>query len=834
MNLKMVFLCMCIFIFSAAIIPHRAYGQTYLKENSTWEQNLTKVAFSSVAWGDLDIDGDLDLALSGCTYISGTSCSNYISKIYTNDGSSLTENEIWGGNLTSVNVGSLEWGDIDNDGDLDLVLSGCNNGGGALGPCSNGQQTFVYTNNGSSLVENLSWQENLDKVAFSDTTLGDVDNDGDLDLILSGQSSSAKISKVYINNGTTFVENSAWQQFLIGVYMCSLDLGDIDNDGDLDLVLTGGSGSAEITEIYINNGSTFLEDGIWDEDIIDLDESSASFGDYDNDGDLDLMLIGHNVGDRHRVYENNGSTFVLHDLESWNGGNFAGIFDGSISWGDYDNDGDLDIASTGYEAYTRVYRNNNTNFENSQENLMGLENGGSICWADVDKDKDLDLISTGYGAGGRQTFIYTNNISSLNNLPNPPDNVFNETFNFSAGKLTLSWGNGSDTETPTLGLYYNLRVGTCSGCHDVVSGVFGGGDDNGYFGNMMQRKSITLNRPDLENETIYWAVQTIDTGLAKSAWSDEQVYEIVRASPPCQENWTYGEWSSCVSSQQTRSATDLNGCGTEINKSETTRSCSTYVPPSGGSTPPSGPSTPPKEPGKPENATGYFEKILAGVDTGISLNESSLAIRQVWIKVKNEANEVAAYIKKLDSRPLSVSHEPEGNVYQYLNITYTNLPDSEIESCKILFGIEKQWIENNSINKSSVSLLRFHGNEWQSLPTSLKEEDSDFVKYEADSPGFSIFALVGKVLKETETVCIPMERKCLGNELLVCSEDGIEWVLLKTCEYGCEGGSCKEKPIGFGSDFPFLLPLGIAVFLILLVGGIVLHRKCSSSKSPLS
>lgn len=391
-----------------------------------------------------------------------------------------------------------------------------------------------------------------------------------------------------------------------------------------------------------------------------------------------------------------GSTFVLHDLESWNGGNFAGIFDGSISWGDYDNDGDLDIASTGYEAYTRVYRNNNNNFENSQEILMGLENGGSICWADVDKDRDLDLISTGYGSGGRQTFIYTNNISSLNYLPSPPDNIFNTTFNFSSGKLSLSWSNGSDTETPTQGLYYNLLVGTCSGCHDVVSGFFGGGDNNGYFGNMMQRKSITLNRPDLENETIYWAVQTIDTGLAKSAWSDEQVYEIVRASPPCQENWTYGEWGSCVNSQQTRSATDLNGCGTEMNKSETTRSCSTYVPPSGGPSGPSG-SLPPSgddDADASENETNYSGDI--GPTTG-----------------------------------------------------------------------ERQ---DNSTSNLSI-----------------------------------------------QQACLPLERKCFGNELLECSTDGSEWMLKQVCELGCEGGECKEGPSEFWAlDFSWVIALFIVVVAVLI------------------
>ena len=109
---------------------------------------------------------------------------------------------------------------------------------------------------------------------------------------------------------------------------------------------------------------------------------------------------------------------------------------------------------------------------------------------------------------------------SISNTPNPPTVFINS---YTNGQLNLTWGNASDSETNSPGLYYNLRVGTTSGGNDIVSGVFGGFSDpiSGYFGNMMQRKSILLNVP-LEDQTIYWSIQTIDTGLAKSFWSAEQ------------------------------------------------------------------------------------------------------------------------------------------------------------------------------------------------------------------------------------------------------------------------------------------------------------------------
>jgi hypothetical protein len=82
---------------------------------------LTGVQNSSIAWADYDNDGDLDLALTGLHYESGTW--SRISKIYKNSGYpnyELSESQT----LTGVEYGSLAWGDYDNDGDVDLALCG--------------------------------------------------------------------------------------------------------------------------------------------------------------------------------------------------------------------------------------------------------------------------------------------------------------------------------------------------------------------------------------------------------------------------------------------------------------------------------------------------------------------------------------------------------------------------------------------------------------------------------------------------------------------------------------------------------------------------------------
>ncbi|MCX6817449.1 MAG: VCBS repeat-containing protein [Candidatus Aenigmarchaeota archaeon] len=618
-----------IFFLTIFLLTSTTVSAQYLNENVSWESNLTAIYYSSLALGDIDNNGYLDLLTIG------KSENGILTQIYTNNGTNFQENNTWKVNLTNVHYGSIALGDIDNDGDLDLALSGCSSGGGYVSPCDdNKQETFIYINNGITFLENLTWEQNLEKVWRSSITFADINNDGNLDLLLTGQTNTGRVSKIYLNNKTSFIENLNWQNNLTNVDSGSIAIIDINNDNYLDLILTGeNSDFQKITKTYINNGTSFIENLTWEQNLINVDDSSIIPGDIDNDGDLDLSIIG--CCDLHRTYNNTGTTFqeIQKDITD-----FVGLFSGSQVFGDYNNDGYLDLITTGRESYTALYANlgngSFTNYWNRPEQQLSPLEYSSVVFGDVDNDMDLDLILTGWGNPGDwyQKRVYINNITSTNTLPFSPSSNFNHTFNFSTGKLSLEWNNGSDTETPTLGLYYNLRVGTCSGCHDVVSGVYGGSSNPtaGYFGNMMQRKSITLNRPDLENKTVYWAVQTIDTGLAKSAWSTEQVFEITQA---CTENWSYGTWSSCVNNQQTRTATDLNDCGTTVNKSATTQSCTSYTPPSGGGT--YVPPATPKNATNTTNNTGSSGTNTAntsgnessGANTGLDVNGSGQSVK---------------------------------------------------------------------------------------------------------------------------------------------------------------------------------------------------------------
>ena len=88
-------------------VPAYAKAQPYLEENLTWEQNLTAVAGSSATFGDINNDGNLDLVAIGCDSGEvGQGCTSYASKIYINNGTTFLENSTWQSNLTGIREGS--------------------------------------------------------------------------------------------------------------------------------------------------------------------------------------------------------------------------------------------------------------------------------------------------------------------------------------------------------------------------------------------------------------------------------------------------------------------------------------------------------------------------------------------------------------------------------------------------------------------------------------------------------------------------------------------------------------------------------------------------------
>ena len=94
---------------------------------------------------------------------------------------------------------------------------------------------------------------------------------------------------------------------------------------------------------------------------------------------------------------------------------FLGLSKGAVSWGDYDNDGDKDVVIMGQSsssgAVTKLYKNDNGNFVDTNTTLKKLYDG-DLSWVDLNKDGNIDIVASGYN-GTPQTRIYINNINNF-------------------------------------------------------------------------------------------------------------------------------------------------------------------------------------------------------------------------------------------------------------------------------------------------------------------------------------------------------------------------------------------------------------------------------------
>jgi hypothetical protein len=465
----------------------------------------------------------------------------------------------------------IDWGDYNSDGNMDLLFSYIDQS------APNDTITKILINNNGSFTESPTTLTRT----FGRVSWGDFDNDGDLDFAQLGSTPG-----IYENTGNLTFSKTA---DAIPAYIGELDWGDYDNDGDLDLIVVGNvSGNwydEGFVRLFENDGFSFSEVSGFlpiSETIYGLDD--VKWVDYNNDGDLDLTFS--NQG-----YTGIPSTEGVFLITNNGDGTFSNsgiLLNGRrMAWGDYDEDGDLDVACG--RSFTSannsvVFQNNALDFSTAIEIYLGqLAHTGVAKFGDVDNDGDMDLFVAGGldsnpadgrliifngttfvpdatiyasiktpASGGFADFdadndidillsgdagfigsedyvsqLYTNGASTPNTAPTVPTNL---SVSFSGGacaaglsSATFTWNAATDIETASAGLTYNLRVGTTPGGNEIFSGSQSLKPE---MGNVQLNTSWTLQTPNL-SQTIYWSVEAVDNAFAHSGFAPEQV-----ASPP--------------------------------------------------------------------------------------------------------------------------------------------------------------------------------------------------------------------------------------------------------------------------------------------------------------
>ena len=454
----------------------------------------TGLSDGDLAWIDYDRDGDLDLL------VTGDDGSKAVSGVYRNDGGTFTFLTL---GLNGLKRSSLDVADFDGDQRPDLAILGEDNTGA--------RHTYLYRNTGSSFTLLTS---SLPGLFEGDLAFGDYDNDGDADLVISGNDGTGPRTELWANDGSgTFtLANSTNLQ---AVEKGHLSWQDFNLDQLPDLLVMGENSGSPILRLYRNEG-----DGLFSEvsrppasGLIGLGNSAADWADFNNDGYPDLAITGRNQTQlQTRIIRNNGGTSFSNVI------NLPSVENGDIRWGDYDDDGRVELVYVGESSsgpMARLYRQESGSFQVqsiAQLPLRALEQG-NLAWGDYNGDGKLDLALMGQTGTQRYLHLYRNVDSTLNLAPTAPTGLSAQ---IEADTLIFSW----DRPANSLGQSFNLYVGTAANQADVLPGL---ADLNTglrrvvSWGNAGTDTSLRLI--GLPTGNFSWGVQTIDRDFEASAWT---------------------------------------------------------------------------------------------------------------------------------------------------------------------------------------------------------------------------------------------------------------------------------------------------------------------------
>ncbi|MDD4051367.1 MAG: FG-GAP-like repeat-containing protein [candidate division Zixibacteria bacterium] len=298
-------------------------------------------------------------------------------------------------NLYGQRNTGVAWGDYNGDNYPDLYATNFT-----------GNSNKLFANNGSGAFTDATVAPlNVADLGYG-AAWGDYDNDGDLDLYLANNDGPNQLFRNDGGGAFTDVTAAPLNDLGYSLHVCWVDY---NNDGRLDIYVTS---YLSANRLYRNNGDgTFTDIAAGSPVGYNGSSGGAAWGDYDNDGDMDLYLTC-NYGEANHLYRNDGNgTFVdvtVAPLGDTNEGY-------GVDWGDYDDDGDLDLYLANNGQANKLFRNDGGTFTDvTAAPLDDAGYGMSAGWADYNNDGNLDIyvvnsgtanrLFTGDGAGGFTAF----------------------------------------------------------------------------------------------------------------------------------------------------------------------------------------------------------------------------------------------------------------------------------------------------------------------------------------------------------------------------------------------------------------------------------------------
>jgi outer membrane protein assembly factor BamB len=344
-----------------------------------WNYTTSDWVESSPALGDINSDGKLEVIV--CSLGTYTEIGEQVTLDRICALSGATGLEIWNHTIGRVWGSSPRLGDIDNDGGLEVVVA-CS---ATFNPYTgeNIAPPMIYALNGED--GSVVWTHILPESIESTPAVGDLDNDGRLEVVV-----GCKDHKIYVLNGENGTQQ--WNFTTGGPILSSPALGDIDGDGKLEIVI-----GSDDKRIYALNG-----DGsqLWNFTTGDWVESSPALGDVNSDGKLEV-IVG---SEDHKIYALNGE----NGTQLWNFITGGAVFS-SPALADVDGDDKLEVVVGSNDK--KIYA---LNGEDGSE-LWSYRTGGFV-WSspavgDIDNDGGLEIV---VGSGDHNVYAFDTTSSTYN------------------------------------------------------------------------------------------------------------------------------------------------------------------------------------------------------------------------------------------------------------------------------------------------------------------------------------------------------------------------------------------------------------------------------------
>ncbi len=445
-----------LFVLFFSLIFIKSYAQLEFKEHLVTDESFENKA-DEIFTLDIDNDGDMDVITSSIGGFGQDGFFNGTIRLYENIDDSLMFKLHF--IATPNDVLDIDVVDFDGDGDADIVaiIEDRFHIGG------NGYRTekriIWYENTGDK--SNFSSRKNLDTLNFTSLEnfiTADIDNDNDLDIVLTYTSGNAP-DKYYT---ITWLENKGNSDLTVTHFIDRSDTAfqlyeeaaDLDNDQDLDILIYNSHG---IFKWYRNNS-----DGSFDtvNTNINSQSSEIKLGDLDADGKIDV--VGHSIREENIVWYKN-----INNFESFNPAitiSSSPKLSHHLNLADMDNDNDLDVVY-GYAGDTKTVWNENSdemgNF-NTEHTISTVTNHFKVHMADMDKDGHIDLVTNEKEGIHTSIYIYSknheqNNFNPRINISDFPEGISN-TFVLDAdgdGYLDIIGNSASQSEQKIV-LFRNL------------------------------------------------------------------------------------------------------------------------------------------------------------------------------------------------------------------------------------------------------------------------------------------------------------------------------------------------------------------------------------------